>query len=368
MHLKRRELFKGILASLIYAIGPDRTYASQLALAPKRILGRTGLEVSVLGHGAMQISDPAIIRHGLEQGINYIDTADCYLGGRNEKVVGKAVAGIRDRVIIATKVHISKESRMRRSVDRSLSSLGVKSVDLMQLHGVSSKDQVVRKDIQSLMGKMKKEGKFKFAAVTTHSNQIEVLEAVTDDGFYDAVLVAVNFRSPNKLFKTIKKAADAGVGIIAMKTQNGGFKDNTLPELTPHQAALRYVVDKPGIHVAVPGMLSKKMIDESLEATSRTVDFSDILRLEHYRRELIGKACSFCSNCTDQCRYGVGGLDVARTLMYYEGYGDKVLANSNGRRVLSNIKLCTDCEGCTVNCSQGIDIKASAQQVYRYLS
>jgi predicted aldo/keto reductase-like oxidoreductase len=368
MQFKRRELLKGTLATLLYAIFPQPSAAGQSDTLPKRLLGRTGLEVSVLGYGAMQVSDPDIIRYGLEQGINYIDTADCYLGGRNEKVVGKAVAGIRDRIVIATKVHIAKESRMRRSVDRSLSSLGIERVDLMQLHGVTSREQVVRKDVQNIMRIMQQEGKFRFAGVTTHSNQIEVLEAVMDDGFYDAVLVAVNFRSPKKLFETIRKAADSGVGIIAMKTQNGGFKDNVFPELTPHQAALRYVVDKPGIHVAVPGMLSRNMITENVGAMIRKTDLSDVLRLENYRRDLVGKACSFCSGCRDQCRYGIGGLDVTRTRMYLEGYGDRNLAMGNGRAVLSSIKRCANCEECTVTCSQGIDIKASAQQMYRYIA
>jgi predicted aldo/keto reductase-like oxidoreductase len=347
---------------------PARPHASQPDAMPTRILGRTGLEVSIIGYGAAQVADPAILRHGLEQGINYIDTADCYLGGQNEKVVGKAVAGMRDRTIIATKVHIARESRMRRSVERSLSSLGIQTVDLMQLHRVSSRDQVVRKDVKTLMRKMQQEGKFRFTAVTTHSNQIEVLEAVIEDGFYDAVLVAVNFRSPKRLFETIQKAADAGVGIIAMKTQNGGFQDSDVPELTPHQAALRYVLDKPGIHTAVPGMRSKKMIAENIMAMSKKTDLSDLLRLENYRRELRGKACSFCSNCISQCRYQVGGVDVARVKMYLEGYRDMDFALSNGRSALSSIKLCTDCEGCTVNCSQGIDIQASAQQVYRYIA
>ena len=368
MQLKRRELFKGMLASLACAILPDNASASGPNKIVKRTLGRTGLEVSVLGYGAMQVSDPAIIRHGLDSGINYIDTADCYMGGRNEKVVGKAIKGIENRVIIATKVHISKESKMRRSVDRSLSSLGVERVDLMQLHGLSSREQVTRKDIQGFMSRMKEEGKFTFTAVTTHSNQTEVLEAVIEDGFYDAVLVAVNFRSPERLFKTIERASDEGVGIIAMKTQNGGYRDERLPELTPHQAALRYVLDKPGVHVAVPGMLSKKMIAENLGATARSADLSDILRLESYRQELLGKACSFCSDCIEQCRYGVGGLDVARTRMYVEGYRDETLAISNARDALASIQRCSTCEGCTVSCSQGIDIKASAQKIHRYAS
>lgn len=368
MQFKRRKLLTGTLASLFYSMFPARPHASQPDALPKRILGRTGLKVSVIGYGAAQVSNPAIIRHGLEQGINYIDTADCYLGGQNEKVVGKAIAGIRDHIIIATKVHIARESRMRRSVERSLSSLGVQTVDLMQLHRVNSREQVLRKDVKALMRKMQQEGLFRFTAVTTHSNQIEVIDAVIEDGFYDAVLVAVNFRSPKKLFETINKAADAGVGIIAMKTQNGGFQDNVVPELTPHQAALRYVLDKPGIHVAVPGMRSKKMIDENIKAASRRADLSDFFRLENYRRELIGKACSFCSNCRNQCRYQVGGVDVARLKMYIEGYRDMDLALNNVRSAFSSIKLCKDCEGCTVSCSQGIDIQVSAQQLYRYIA
>lgn len=368
MHFKRRDLLKGTIASLLYSIVPARSSADQPDKLPKRVLGRTGLEVAVLGYGAMQVSDPAIIRHGLERGINYIDTADCYMGGRNEKVVGKAVTGIRDRVVIATKVHISSELRMRKSVDRSLKSLGVPSIDLVQLHNIRSRDEVVRKDVQIAMKKMQQEGKFRFTAVTTHSNQVEVLKAVMEDGFYDAVLVAVNFRSPDRLYDTIRQAAEAGVGIIAMKTQNGGYSDKDIPELTPHQAALRYVLHKPGIHVAVPGMLSKKMIAENIEATIRNADLADVFRLEHYQRELAGRSCSFCSSCIDQCRFGVGGLDVARTMMYLEGYRDKRLAMASGRDVFANIRLCADCKICTVSCSQNIDIKGAAQRMHHHLA
>lgn len=368
MRIKRRELLKGAIASLSSAISPALSFADSSAPMPTRTLGRTGLQVSVLGYGAMQVSDPAIIRHGLDQGITYIDTADCYLGGRNEKVVGKAIKGIKDRPVIATKVHIAKESRMRKSVTKSLASLGVEKVDLMQLHGLSSKKQVIRKDIQQAMRKMQQEGKLQFTAVTTHRNQVEVLEAVAEDGFYDAVLVAVNFRSPAKLFKAIKQASDAGVGIIAMKTQNGGFTDEAWPELTPHQAALRHVLDQPGIHLAVPGMLSRKMINENLEAITRKRGLSDILNLENYKMDLLGKACSFCSGCIDQCRFGTGGMDVARIRMYFEGYRDSDLAVSRGREVIAKIRLCNDCQGCSVKCSQDINIKASAQRVLRYLS
>ena len=368
MRLKRRDFLKGTAASLAAALVPASAHSASSSTAPTRTLGRTGLEVAPLGYGAMQVSDPAIIRHGLDRGINYIDTADCYMGGRNEKVVGKAIAGIRDRVIIATKVHIGRETKMRRSVDRSLASLGVNSVDIMQLHGLYSRHQVLHEDTKRYMAQMQKEGKFRFTAVTTHSNQEDVLEAVVEDGFYDAVLVAVNFRSPQSLFSAIEQAAAAGVGIIAMKTQNGGYNDDDLPGLTPHQAALRFVLEKPGVHLAVPGMLSRKMVDENFGAVQGTAGLADLLRLESYREQLQGQACSFCSRCISECRFGTGGLDVARIKMYTEGYRDRDLAAEQAKDVAESITRCVTCTGCTVRCSQGIDLQDAARKAASYLA
>jgi predicted aldo/keto reductase-like oxidoreductase len=290
------------------------------------------------------------------------------MGGRNEKIVGQAIRGIRDKLFIATKVHAGREARMRSSVDRSLASLGVDTVDLMQLHGMSSRRQIEDKGTQKVMEAMKGEGKFRFAGVTTHSNQQHVLEAVMDDGYYDTVLVAVNFRSPPALFDTIEKAAIKGIGIIAMKTQNGGFRTDTYPELTPHQAALRFAAELPGVHTAIPGMLSKKTVDENLAAIKGKGGLADLLMLEAYRADLQGKACSFCSECLGQCRYGTGGLDAARISMYEEGYGDKRLAAERAVQAASALRTCIDCEGCTVQCSQGIDIKEAARRASAFIT
>ncbi len=366
MKISRRDLLKGSLLSLAAGFQPTR--ASAGGEMPSRILGRTGVRVSVLGYGAMQCADAGAIRHGLDLGVTYVDTANCYMGGRNERIVGEAISGIRDRLFIATKVHIAPESRMMSSLERSLSSLGVERVDLLQLHGMSSRTQIVRKDVQDVLTAMKKEGKVRFAGVTTHANQIEVLEAVAQDGFYDTVLVAVNFRSPDTLFHAIERAADKGVGIIAMKTQNGGYRDSTFPGLTPHQAALRYVLDKPGIHLAVPGMLSRRMVDENLEAVMGKAGLSDLMRLDLYRAGLAGKACSFCSGCLDQCPRGTGGVDAVRIAMYGEGYQDRPLALERGREVSDAVRDCARCPDCVVTCSQGIDIREAARRALTFLA
>jgi predicted aldo/keto reductase-like oxidoreductase len=367
MNIKRREFLVKTAAFLGagYFTRPSPVQAD--VTMPARVLGRTGARISVLGYGAMQCSDVAAIRFGIDMGISYIDTADCYMGGRNEKFVGRAIAGVREKVFVATKVHIAREERMRASVDRSLTSLNVRSIDLMQLHGVWSASQVKNKDVQKIMETMKKEGKFRFAGVTTHTNEIEVLQAVMEDGYYDCVLVAVNFRSPPGLFDAIERAANAGVGIIAMKTQNGGYRGGFLPGQTPHQAALRYVLEKPGIALAVPGMLTSSMVEENLGAVRGKGDLADLAALEVYSEDLKGKACSFCSECLAQCRYGTGGLDAVRIVMYAEGYSDERLAVENAAAAAGAISRCADCGGCTVECKQGIDIKSAARKAFQFL-
>lgn len=367
MNIRRRDFLNKTAAMIGAGLVPLPSGVRADVRMPTRVLGRTGARVSVLGYGAMQCSDFAAIRLGIDLGISYIDTADCYMGGRNEKIVGKAMAGVRDKVFVATKVHIAREKRMRASVDRSLASLNVETIDLMQLHGVSSASQVKRKDIQQIMESMKKEGKFRFSGVTTHSNEAEVLQAVMEDGYYDCVLVAVNFRSPPAFFDTIERAAKAGVGVIAMKTQNGGYRGGPVPGHTPHQAALRYVLEKPGVAAAVPGMLSSSMVEENLAAVIGKGGLADLVALETYRADLKGKACSFCSVCLSQCRYDTGGLDAARVAMYSEGYRDMRLARENAVAAADAISNCAACEGCTVDCSQGIDIRDAARRAMRFL-
>jgi len=367
VYINRRDFLKKTAAFIGAGVVPRNAAASEASTIPERVLGRTGIAVTVLGYGAMQCADPGAIRFGIDSGISYIDTACCYIGGRNEKIVGQAIAGVRGKVFIATKVHISSESRMRKSVARSLASLGVDRIDLLQLHGISSRDQIVRKDVQGILRNLQQEGKIRFAGVTTHSRQVEVLRAVMEDGFYDTVLVAVNYRSPRTLFEAIEEAAQKGVGIIAMKTQNGGFREETRPELTPHQAALRYVLEKPGVHLAVPGMLSRSMVKENTAAVKGKGGLGDLVILEVLRGGFDGKACAFCSRCIDQCRYGTGGLDAVRVGMYLEGYRDSDLAKENARAAAQTIGNCIRCEKCTVRCSQSIDIKAAAKLAAPYL-
>src|SRR3972149_1599945 len=70
-----------------------------------RTLGKTGLKVTAVSMGVMNCSDPSVLLLAFDLGINFYDTADCYMRGRNEEMVGKAFEGKRQKVLIQTKVH-----------------------------------------------------------------------------------------------------------------------------------------------------------------------------------------------------------------------------------------------------------------------
>jgi aryl-alcohol dehydrogenase-like predicted oxidoreductase len=118
-----------------------------------RPLGRTGVQVSPLCLGAMMFGDWGtkdheesirIIHRALEAGINFIDTADVYSAGESEEIVGKAIAGRRDDIVLATKVHMpmgedaNRRGNSRRwiiaEVDNSLRRLGTDWIDVYQVH------------------------------------------------------------------------------------------------------------------------------------------------------------------------------------------------------------------------------------------
>ena len=118
-----------------------------------RTLGRTGVEVSTLCLGAMMFGEwgnpdhddsIAIIHAALDAGINFIDTADVYSAGESEEIVGKALAGRRDDVVLATKVYapMGTDRNMYggsrrwiiRECENSLRRLGTDHIDLYQIH------------------------------------------------------------------------------------------------------------------------------------------------------------------------------------------------------------------------------------------
>src|SRR6201747_1576426 len=158
-----------------------------------RILGRTGVSVSPLCLGTMMFgpwgnADEAdsirIIHRALDAGINFVDTADVYSGGESERIVGKALAGRRDDVVLATKffMPMGEDPNQRggsrrwimRSVEDSLRRLGTDYLDLYQVHRPSSDT-----DVQETLGALTdlvRQGKVRYLGSSSYAAS-QIVEA-----------------------------------------------------------------------------------------------------------------------------------------------------------------------------------------------
>jgi aryl-alcohol dehydrogenase-like predicted oxidoreductase len=318
----------------------------------------------------MLTRDPEVVRYAVEKGVDFVDTADCYMGGENERIVGRALSGgLRKKVVLATKVHVSDVATMVRSVENSLRSLQTDAVDLMQLHGISTEAEVLNGPAREALERLVKEGKVRFPGVTTHSGQEEVLAAVAKHGFYRTVLVSYNFRSPGSLSKAIRDASAAGVGIIAMKTQAGGYPTAAGSPLSPHQAALAWVLKGGDVATTIPSMTAFSHVDDNLGARGKGFSWLDRRTLAAWEEEMGHLHCSLCGACGTVCRKGVDVPSVLRCLTYREGYGEEALARGNYGALPPSrtAAACASCDRCTVKCRLGLDVAALAARAHALL-
>ncbi|HEX2709874.1 MAG TPA: aldo/keto reductase, partial [Candidatus Deferrimicrobium sp.] len=327
--------------------------------------------------------DPEVIRFAVERGVDYVDTADCYMEGENERIVGRALAGIRDKVVLATKVKIGPVDEMILSAENSLRSLKVDVIDLLQIHNVSTEAEVADERAREALRKLIDQGKVRAVGVTTHSGQETVLRAVAKHGFYKTVLVAYNFRSetgvaatgkgapemPPGLSKTIREVAGSGIGVIAMKTQAGGYASPP-GGFSPHQAALAWALANPGVTVAIPGMTSYAQVEENLGARGKRFALADRIALGRYALEIGDRHCGLCGACGGVCPRGVEVPNVLRALTYLEGYREEDLARSAygslppGR----NAAACGECEACLVACRLRLPVGRLARRAHERLA
>jgi hypothetical protein len=121
-NIGRRKLIKRMSSTLLgMAVTPVLKPLSSLAKTEKSpaleysTLGKTGLKVTTVSMGVMNCSDSAVVLRAYDLGINFYDTADCYMWGHNEEMVGKVFQGKRDKVYIQTKVHQNNEEKKMRA-------------------------------------------------------------------------------------------------------------------------------------------------------------------------------------------------------------------------------------------------------------
>jgi len=373
--LSRRRFLKksstGLLAVTgVYGVGVLAGRGSLLAAEKSsptieyRTLGRTGMQYTTLGFGSMRTSDPAVIRKAIDMGINNIDTARVYMDGQNEAIVGKAIKGVRDKIFITTKIKIQDKKGMLQDAEASLKALGTEYVDILLLHSMKAPDHIENEEARSAMEQLKKEGKVRYVGFSTHRNMAQIIRASLKDKFFDVILVAYNFKSDDDLKGAIAEAAKANIGIIAMKTQAGGYEDKKMGDLSPHQAALKWVLSDHNVTCAIPSMVTFDQLTENFQVMGSKFGWLDRKTLHKYSQVIDHEYCRLCSACDGKCPHGVAISDVNRCIMYVDAYKDYDLARRNYRELAhsESATKCLDCDQCVVSCANGLDLDAKMKR------
>ena len=159
-------------------------------------LGRTGLKISDVSFGSASLrpGQENLVHFALERGINYFDTAESYSGGNSETVLGKALKGKRDQVVITSKVVTQPDSSaewLMDALDGSLKRLQMDYVDIFMNHAVNDVAVMQNPEWHAFIDRAKQQGKIRFAGMSGHAGRlIDCLEYAFDEDIVDAVLVA----------------------------------------------------------------------------------------------------------------------------------------------------------------------------------
>jgi aryl-alcohol dehydrogenase-like predicted oxidoreductase len=347
-----------------------------------RTLGRTNLKVSSIGLGVMRLQEPAVLFKALEMGINIFDTAHEYQNGNNEKMIGKVLKEFgRKKAFVMTKIFpgqkpksqtdkpgILDRKRLDEMMDLSLKRLQSDYVDILLAQNIMDANWLKNETLLAFLERLKKEGKARFVGISLHDPRcyVPTVDAVIASKAFDVLLAWYNFKSPPSYTEALQRAGKANVGIIAMKTQLGGYTKGAGATLSPHQAALRWALDQEFISSTIPGMVNFEQLQENVGALGSKVGWSDRKILHAYYNAVRDRYCVMCGKCTSTCGSGVDIHTINRALMYCEGYGDYDQARRTYCQLGDNENglACLNCASPTCRCVNGIKLAERARRAH----
>ena len=261
-------------------------------------LGKTGLEVSRIGIGGIPIQRPSsddaikVIRRALDLGINFIDTARGY--GASEERVGKAIAGRRDWVVLATKTGGRTAAVALEHLEQSLQQLNTDYIDLWQFHNVSTFETY--EQVLGPGGAMEaaqqalRAGKIRHIGISSH--HLEVARKAVSSGLFEAVQFPFNFVNYEAASELLPLVQEHGMGFIAMKPFAGGRLNNA-------NLAIKYLLQYESV-VPDPGVEKIEEVEELAGIVNREsweLTPQEWQEIEALRARLGARFCQWCGYC-----------------------------------------------------------------------
>jgi predicted aldo/keto reductase-like oxidoreductase len=373
-----------------------------------RKFGSLNWEVSVLGFGAMRLpvigkdashidESEAInmIRHAVDQGVNYIDTAYTYHEKHSEMVVGKALLnGYRKKVKLATKLPswlVEKPDDFDRFLDEQLEKLQTDHIDFYLLHALNSTHWPRLRDWKVLNwaeGAIA-DGRIHHLGFSFH-DEFEIFKNIVDAyDHWTICQIQYNFMDIEYQAGTkgLEYAAEKGLAVVIMEPLRGGqltlkvptsinkLWQNAAVRRTPADWALQWIWNHPEVSVVLSGMSTMQQVFENLDSADRSgagmLSEKEVILIDKVREEYRRLAPVPCTNCK-YCMPCPNSVEIADILKYYN---DALIydhpraprfhyQNLPKDKQADNCVECFECEG---KCPQGIPISEYLKKAHAWL-
>jgi predicted aldo/keto reductase-like oxidoreductase len=361
--------------------------------------------LSVLGFGAMRLpkapdgridrpAATAMVRHAIDAGVSYVDTAYVYHEGESEPFLGEALGdGYRERVRLATKLPgwlVGCREDMDRLLDEQRERLRTDVIDFYLLHGMTGEgfERLCGLGALDFLDDALADGRIRHAAFSFHDDYAAFV-SIADA--YDWTFAQVQYNYIDVAYQggagAVRYAAGKGLGVVVMEPLRGGALARPIPgaaelwarsgsDRTPAARGLAWLWDQPEVTVVLSGMSTMAQLEENLAAADRAeagmlspkerAVFDEVRELYAVRTAVGCTRCGYCQPCPS-------GVDIPECFgLYNEAhvYGDPAAARSRYHlfaRYGGAAANCTECGQCEERCPQGLPIRKYLKAVTELL-
>lgn len=280
---------------------------------PKRVLGKLGVKLPILGYGGAALPNKwgnhrttkdrvKLVRHAYDRGIRYFDTAISYSYADSQAIIGEALKGVRDNAFIATKVDFWNRGKpdgrfeklpkgeTLRQIKMNLKELRTDYIDAILLHGTPGVEQLTTEqamEVHAEFMEARDEGLVRFVGLSAHHYFDKAL-ALISTGKFDLCMLSYGYlpRGHSRFFTPrttelrnacLAKAHELNMGIVAMKVMGAGmlnsYGQQHLAEVPG--AACRYVLQDDRVHLLAIGMRTHAEIDGNIKTLAGESTFTN---------------------------------------------------------------------------------------------
>ena len=381
-----------------------------------RKLGKTNLEASILGFGAMRlpmIGDPGglagfdpkipidearadkMVQYALDKGVNYFDTAYAYHGGRSETYIGKILHPVRNKVLIASKLpvwNIQKTEDFESIFQEQLGKIQTDYLDVYLVHSLNSIhwEKMKRFGVLEFLDKLKADGRIRAAGFSFH-DEIKVFKRIVDGYDWDITQIQYNYYDQDYQAgrEGLRYAAERNIGVIIMEALRGGKLVSRIPDAvqkiwnsaavrrTPAEWGMRWVWNHPEAAVVLTGASSLDQIKENIDmikdAEPNSLTAEELALFDRARGVYRSKLKVDCTSCA-YCMPCPNGVDIPSNFQLYNDiflFDDREFSPFFYKNLMDESQRaasCIECGVCSEKCPQKIDIVRELKEAVKQLS